>query len=418
MADYADREHYIPIRKSELIDFLCEDKGPTGNNPLSLDDQQRFRQLASTMSVYYTNVYHMELERLKADYAPFDPDADTKTLQPLSEEQREAKQKEFLARFEAIMQRGNYKKLTRQEFFQLCEQVSEWGVNMDVDFDAFDYCEIYVRGSTIGTRMKSFKYQFWKKPVPVRIPVFLRVVIIFKQRQHKRLDKDADTRSIFIKMFKDIPQMDIEMLIPGARLKMPVADRYKLGGSILSSIAYVIYSLAAKFTAIVQAIAGIVALSFNAIVTLLSPLALILGYGYKQWAGFQQTKQAYAFRLTKSLYYQSLDSNQGVIIRILDDAIEQECREAYLAYFYLWRYAGHEGWTARNLDDYIELELERRAKLDVDFEIGDALDKLTRLGVLIQNGERYRVVPIEQAQQILERACIEELMTKPQLITT
>lgn len=418
MAEYADREHYIPIRKSELIDFLCADTGPTGGNPLSPDDQHRFRQLATLMTVHYHNVYHLELERLKADYAPFDPDADTKTLKPLTEEQREAKQKTFFERLDSVMQRGNYKKLTRQEFFKLSEGVSEWGINMDVDFNAFDYCELYVRGSSVGTRLKRFKYQFWKSPVAVKIPVFLRLLIVFKQRQHKRLDKDVDTRNIYLKMFKDIPQMDIEMMLPGAQLKMPKADRYKLGGSLLSSIAYIVYSLAAKFATIMQAIVEVVRFSFGAFLTLLSPLALILGYGYKQWAGFQQTKQAYAFQLTKSLYYQSLDSNQGVIVRILDDAEEQECREAFLAYFYLWRYAGQDGWTAANLDDYIELELERRAKLDVDFEIADALEKLTKLGILVQVGNRYKVVPIEQAYQILERACIHELVNDPQLITT
>ena len=41
---------------------------------------------------------------------------------------------------------------------------------------------------------------------------------------HNRLPEDADTRNVFIKLFKDVPQMDIEMLLPGGRIKMPALD--------------------------------------------------------------------------------------------------------------------------------------------------------------------------------------------------
>ena len=64
------------------------------------------------------------------------------------------------------------------------------------------------------------------------------------------------------------------------------------------------------------------------------------GYGYKQYAGYQITKQTYSKMLTESLYYQNLDNNAGVFHRLLDAAEEQECREAVLAYFFLWRFAG------------------------------------------------------------------------------
>ena len=64
--------------------------------------------------------------------------------------------------------------------------------------------------------------------------------------------------------------------------------------------------------------------------------------------------------------------------RLLDEAEEQETREVLLAYFYLWRYAGERGWTPAELDDYVELDLERRLNMEVDFEIEDAMRKLKR----------------------------------------
>ena len=59
-------------------------------------------------------------------------------------------------------------------------------------------------------------------------------------------------------------------------------------------------------------------------------------------------------------------------MRLLDEAEEQQCRETYLAYFCLWRFAPPQGWTAEQLDDYVEMYLEGAAGLKVDFEVGGA----------------------------------------------
>ncbi len=41
------------------------------------------------------------------------------------------------------------------------------------------------------------------------------MVIVLRQKTHPRLGPDADTRNVYLKFFKDIPQMDVEMLLPG-----------------------------------------------------------------------------------------------------------------------------------------------------------------------------------------------------------
>ena len=55
-----------------------------------------------------------------------------------------------------------------------------------------------------------------------------------------------------------------------------------------------------------------------------------------------------------------------------------------------------------NLDDYVELDLERMANLKVDFEIGDALAKLERHELVQLVGDRYRAQPIEKALEMLD----------------
>src|SRR5262249_37515684 len=117
---------------------------------------------------------------------------------------------------------------------------------------------------------------------------------------------------------------------------------------------------------------------------------------------YQYTKQRYHLNLTQSLYFQNLDSNAGVLFRLLDEAEEQECREAVLAYYFLWRYAGDKGWTSKDLDDYVELYLERYANVKVAFEIGDAMQKLEKLRIVQKAGDRYRAVPMAKALEMLD----------------
>jgi hypothetical protein len=188
------------------------------------------------------------------------------------------------------------------------------------------------------------------------------------------------------------------MLLPGARLQMPGFQRLKLSGSVIGGGAGIGYTMAQQF----MSTAFFTMISSPQI--LMGLVAGLFGYGYKQYAGYQSTRNVFHLRLNQSLYYQTIGNNLGVLFHLLDEAEEQECREALLAYYYLWRYAGAEGWRAPDLDDYVEMDLERLAKLKVDFEIGDALAKLERLQLVTRNGERYVAVPIERALEALDYA--------------
>jgi hypothetical protein len=179
---------------------------------------------------------------------------------------------------------------------------------------------------------------------------------------------------------------------------MPGFQRLKLGGSVIGGGAGVGYTMFQQFMETGLA-------TVTSLPQIVMGLALaVFGYGYKQYSGYQSTRNIFHLRLTQSLYYQTIGNNLGVLFHLLDEAEEQECREALLAYYYLWRFAGDAGWKAAALDDYVEMDLERLAKLKVDFEIGDALAKLERLQMVTKNGDRYAAVPIDKALESLDYA--------------
>lgn len=398
MAEFLDREHYIPIRVSDLIEYLCAEHGPwkLREQVLTVDQQTAFRRFARSVIGHVHISYQAEIRRLKDDYAAFDPDADPKPLTPPAGEERTAALDELFQTFVHLMARANYQRLTREQMEAIMKGASEWGVDMDVAWDAFDKVEVFYRGKGKGKRTSRHWLLWWRKR-EVTIPTFSRVAVIFKQRPHKRLPEAADTRNVFLKLFKDIPCEDIEMLLPNGRLKMPKLERWKLGGTVAGSLGYVVWHLTQM--PLLSIVSGI---ATGALWSLYAPVSLVLGYGYKTWYSFETSRQTYTLQLTQSLYYQNLDNNGGVMFRLLDEAEEQETREILLAYFYLWRYAGNRGWTAAELDDYIELDLERRLDTKIDFEIADAINKLERGGIVEKVGDRYRALPIEVAQEKLD----------------
>jgi len=395
MAEFFDREHYIPVRAADLVEFLCT-VSDSGGHALSPDEQVAFRRFARSVAGHIHITYLGELRRLKEAYAAFDPDADPKPLHPPEGEERAAALDRLFETFVHLMGRANYRRLSRDEMEQVMQGASDWGVDLDVAWDAYDKVEVFYRGKGTGKRTKRHRLLWWRKRLK-SVPTFARVAVMFKQRPHKRLGDEADTRSVFLKLFKDIPQMDIEMLLPGGRILMPKVERWKLGGSVASTVGYVGWKLST-----LPLLSLIHGLATGALWALYAPLALVAGYGYRTWYDFQVSRQTYTLQLTQSLYYQNLDNNGGVMFRLLDEAEEQEIREVLLAYFYLWRHAGDRGWTPAELDDYIELDLEKRLNVAIDFEIGDALRKLEAAGIMDTLGDRYRAVPLDQAQDRLD----------------
>jgi hypothetical protein len=398
MAVYDDREHYIPLRKTELVELLLKDP------KLSANEREPLRQFARLVRAVWHFEYLQMLDDLKDRYAPFDPDAETVSLEKPDPLQRAEMMNHLFESFVALMERANFKRLTRKDVDDaVTGGASDFGIDMHVDFDVFERLEIFARSEGDVLRTKRHPIFFWRK-TEKKVPSYRRIVLLLKLRKHKRIPEHIDTNSVYMKIFKDIPKLDLEMILPGTSLRMPWHQQVKLGGSLVGTFAWGIYSLFTKLTVAISTIVTSAAtLAFDiAQFVVLAPLGILLGYGYKQWHGYQVTRQQYSKMLIESLYYQNLDNNLGVLTRLLDEAEEQECRETILAYFFLWKYAPPAGWTAEQLDDYIEIEIESKTGLKIDFEVDDALEKLERLNLVRKVGDNYLAEPLDTALERLD----------------
>lgn len=378
-----DCSHFIGLHTAELIDLLCDDR------TLPEDDRTQLRRFADLLRQVYHQHYHRRLLDLKNAYAPFDPDSDAHSIKKLTADEKQKHLNGLYSDFAWLLDRAHFRHLDRGELEQTLGSSSDFGIHMDVDFSAFDHVALFVRGPTYQTRqLRSWRSFFSTQEVEV--PIFRRLVLILKLRDHPRLGPGVDTEHVFLKVFKDIPRADVDMLLPGARVKLRLLDHGKVGVGLLSGVGTLCYRMAGELGRFLTDFT----LRDTAAWSLLGGL---LGYCYKSYYDYQQTRQSYHLNLTQSLYFQNLDSNAGVLTRLFDEAEEQEMRATLLAYYSLWRYGGAGGLTDEDLESAMELHLDRQAELSVLCEPGEPARKLARLELVETRDGRHFAPALAQA---------------------
>lgn len=385
MAATTAREHYIPLRQTDLVYLLTNEAGLDAERAAQL---RRFCEiLSATLHFEYKRLY----DGLKDTYAPFDPETATVPVQLIPEEDRGGVLEQFFTDVDELMRKANFTPLSRVDLERASTMRSEWGINMEVDFDLFEKVQLYMRGNAMGKRYRKPWYRFWKEEA-VEVPIFQRLALIIKLKKCNRFPRSIDTDDIFLKYLKDIPQADIEMLLPGAQIVMPGVHRIKLGGSIVSGLAVLGFNVVSKiFLSAAMSVTFIYGLPFA-----------LMGYGWRQYAGYQTARYQCNLRLTESLYFQTLANNVGVLHCLLDEAEEQDAREATLAYFFLWNHGGPGGMTLENLDAAVERYLQEQTGQAIDYEADDALAKLERMQLVTRDGNRYIAIPIDAALERLD----------------
>ncbi|HLT38800.1 MAG TPA: DUF3754 domain-containing protein, partial [Enhygromyxa sp.] len=143
----------------------------------------------------------------------------------------------------------------------------------------------------------------------------------------------------------------------------------------------------------------------KALITGLGGLAVLGSYLFRQWDKFKNRRILFGKVLTENLYFRNLDTNDGVLTRVVDEADDQECKEALLGYAFA---LAADGWvTAAELDQRVESFLTDRFGVSVDFEIGDSLAKIEELGLVERDGERLQARPLDQAAARLRERIAE-----------
>lgn len=404
-------ERFIPISKQDLITDLL------ANSQWMPKQRQQFADFCNLFTALYHYKFHNYLENLKNYYRPFNPDTDTIARQYSVEEQQQ-RYNQLIKEIHQLLNHANYEPLSVNDINQAMTADSYYGVKVSVDWDDFAEIIIYYRGFSTLVKLKRTWSSLFLRTSQSKITIYKKLFLLLKFKtiperirewvaiNGNHLEKQAQKRirharqawptnmneeHIFIKLFKDIPLSDLEMLFPNQRVRFKLFDKIKLGvtsgGGTIAGIISVISKAGLIFT--------------NPITFIVAFLGFI-GIIFRQIMGIFNQRTRYMMKLSQNLYFLNLDNNLGVINYLVDMAEEEECKEAILAYYFLYIHAD-KNYTKEQLDLAIENYLHHQYGVVVNFEIEDGLRKLRQEGLLNEVGGILTVVDLPQACLSLDK---------------
>lgn len=392
-------ERFIPIDLDDLIVDL------TDSGLLTKEKQHQFLTFAGAYVALYHAQSHNQLKALKRAYRPFNPDRDTILADKInSNELLENFKNELLE----VIGNANYEQLSEHDLNEALNKVSPYGVQVSVDFDEFEDVFLFYRGSATRTEM----FWNWKslslKKQPVEIKIYRRLFVLLQPRNRQQwvqylinnkkmnpekaekktnvtlnaLGISGQNQVLYLKLFKDIPRADLEMLFPNTRVQIRLFDKFKLGIMGGGGAAGGIIATISKLSAAIEPMSALLAIGG------------LLGVLWRQVAKIFSQRAKYSAILTKNLYFYSLANNLSTLTYLADTAEAEECKEALLAYFFLLA----KGASSREaLDKTIEDFILNKYKIPMDFEITDGLDKLQKANLLNNSNTLIAAVPLNEA---------------------
>lgn len=398
--------HFIPFRKADIVEMCI------GDGAVEAPEQAGFREFCRILEAYFHYEYHGRLEKLKNCYAPLNPDADTQADERPSGEELIRCEEGFLEMLTKVLTGANYVPMSRSEIEQSLDGYTRFKIRLRVDLEDFDKCLVFVRGrqtksekvrSVPGLRAKAVEVEYYD-----RVVIYLRL----KAREHFKRKEIRDAPftpgESYLKLFKDVAAEDIETIYPNARLHMRMIDKLLVGVPAAAGGLVVLFTklwvVLLMLLALIAFWVGLskkhVELEQKHLVALAMGLGALGGYIFRQVSKVKSRKLRYLKNLSENLYFKVLDNNAGVFHHLIDDAEEEDCKEAFLAYYFLA--TRKTDFTEPQLDAEIEKWFAESHGVMLDFEVDDAMTKLERLGLAWREGRILRVKPLDQAKQRID----------------
>ncbi|NER36365.1 MAG: DUF3754 domain-containing protein [Oscillatoria sp. SIO1A7] len=399
MAVYENREAFIPYRRADIIELCLED----GQLPSS--DLQKFREFCEILSAYFHFKFHQTLEVLKDNFAPFNPDADTKLRIEPSPEARQQMAAKLASAFHNLLQSANYVAISEDSLQRAFAEKSLIELKTKVEFDDFDQIVCYCRGDIY--RMTWVKK--WFRKVEKTLDVFERVALLIKFKEKAYFESKSDKSQklsftpgkMYVYLYKNIPKFDMEFLFPNVKVSMTWKDRLLLIVPAMGAAVPVLIKALPQILLIVGVILfytgnipGLEDLkaSEDQVRNFMPVLAAILsmtvafgGLAFKQYNSYKNKQLKFQKNVTDTLFFRNLANNMGVFHSLIDAAEEEECKEIILVYYHLLTSNG--ALTKEQLDNQIESWMDRKFGTKIDFDINGPLRNLEEIrGKIIKEG--------------------------------
>ena len=393
----AENERFIPVRKAELIDALVE-RGPLGSEGERAD----FRQVCRLLAAIYHYEYFERLERLRHDYFYFNPEVEPHAR--FDAAALAAAYSDLVDSFAAVLADANFVELPYAEVEHAHQTRATMRVELKVPLDDFREIRFFRRGHRRETIATVDWFGLRKRTHEVT--VYDDVILFAAMKPEAQLGSERERKllarrrirpgSVLLKYFRNIAKSELNALFPNARVVMSTFDKLVLSLPALAGAVPLLLNLVSTATVLFAVIGfylGVTAAAqedeMKAALAALSGLLALVGFVTRQWLRYQRQSLKYQKELSDNVYFHNVNNNAGIFDYMVGVAEDQECKEAFLAYCFL-RTAKAPS-TQAELDRRIEAWLAESFGIVLAFDVGAALTKLDRLGLLARDGGRLAV---------------------------
>jgi hypothetical protein len=407
----AQRAHFIPVSRyglrAKLVEMLKEDGG----------GERQWQRALDCLAAWRHQQYRLRLLDLLEDYLSFSPDSDTANLIEYDGAATEKARREFIDGVETLLIQANYVRLEADDLRRILAERSPHGLSLQVDLGEFDDLVLYYRGVDVAVEEDRDPWRLFLKTNRVEVPIFQRLFLMLKLEPSdvrvaeimaaKQLPRDKAERMvrtrrrhlpigvtashIYVKVFKRIPQVDLEMLFPNTKIAFKPLDKVKLLVTCGGGTAAGVMGTATKILATTNPFTlAFGLLGFSAVV-------------FRQVMNFFNTRNRYMMVLAQNLYFCSLANNRGALTLIADAAEEEDVKEDMLLYAFLAK-GGGRGARLDAVKEEIGAFLSKRCGVEVSFDEDDALRRLVADG-LVKKDEKGKLTAlgVDAAQVHLDR---------------
>jgi Protein of unknown function (DUF3754) len=403
------RERFIPVTSFALIDRL------TVPHAWSPGEAKAARRFFRYLDYWRRQQHNAALMQLLQDYEPFSPDSDLLVTRGFSEGERSILKTRVVEQVERILKQANYVRIDPTDVAVILTKESHYGLDLHVDFSAFEECLIYYRGASTRRDQRRVLRKFMRKE-EFDVPIFQRLCLLFKlkpfdvavqdvmkdeklsrreaekiiRRRRANLPPAVKDENIYLKLFKNLPRSDVEMVFPNTRVKFRLLDKLRLGATAGGGLGVGVFGAAGK-----------IALLASNPIAAAGALVGLGGIAFRQAVNFVNQKQRYLVVMAQNLYFHSMADNRGVMIKLADRAAEEDVKEEMLLYSVLAKETAQRK-DMPAIDAAIEQYLTSSFGVTIDFDLEDALDRLIADGLVKEeaDGRLVTLSPRDAAQHL------------------
>lgn len=395
---------YIPLSRRDVIADLCHD--PTGAK-----DVDAFALMGVRLQRHRGDEYDRRAARIGELYLPFSPDPDSVVVGRADRKGRE-EHMALSAEIDALLTQANFRVVPNETITDILSRQSPYALQIEVDLSEYDVLQVYSRDEAVERRSVRRPERAYLVKAHFEVRIFRRLFVMLKlksdedkalelaeaeaisyrsalrrvRRRRRGLPEGTNTDEIHVKVFKDMPEHDLQILFPLRRVQFRPFDKLKFMATAGGGTVVGIFSTTGKLLAATNPVTAVVA------------LVAFIGLVGRQVATFFNQRNQYMMELAQKLFFHNLANNRAAITLLLDRAEEEDVKEDLITMYFC---AGttFEAREVAARKRAIDALIAARYGVAVDFEIEDALSRLVADGAVARDGDTYRVMSFADAAQ-------------------